>query len=303
MSKEITKELARELFLTLVRGAAATWAGYDLPDELERCNGVVFNVLNVIDGNTGAFPALDLVVRPHPDDKAFHIEEGQNYYPDGLAVNDDCALHELYPNMNGETDMSADGEPRAFTKTEVRDQVLEVMRSYAHYWATLPGKTSAERCEGLGFSLLNIFDGTTCGLPAFDLVTRPQSDAKDYDVSQGRDYYVEGAVLNADCYLHEAYYIRPHFRAQESAQPLKGLDKTVFDFSDDELAVAMRDLAVFDRSGALQGTYEKMVSDCLATLNGNKEACLIIVRDTLEGEAVFRWGADDDRTRGQPLNE
>jgi hypothetical protein len=207
MSKEIPKKLARERFLALVRGVAQTWGAYDLTDERERCNGVVFGVLNIIDGNTGVFPALDLVVRPHPDDQAYRIEEGDNYYPDGLVINEDCALHELYQNPRRLVLLEGAG-PRAYTAMEVQDGILGLMRSYAHYWAELPNKTSADRCDGLGFSLMNIFDGTSAGIPSFDLVTRPQSDAKDYDTSQGRDYFANGMVINDDVLLHDLYYER-----------------------------------------------------------------------------------------------
>lgn len=206
MNKEMTKELARERFLALVRGVAATWAGYELPNEAERCDGVVFGVLNIIDGNSGVLPALNLVLCPHPDDKAFNLKGGDNYYPAGLVINDDCALHELLQNPPEELLPEEHGVPRAYTKVEVREQLLDKMREYAHAWATIPEKTAEERCNGLCFSLMNIFDGTSVGIPAFNLVTRPQPDAKAYDISHGRDHFAAGMAINDDVMLHDMYY-------------------------------------------------------------------------------------------------
>lgn len=43
--------------------------------------------------------ALDLVLNPHPDDKAYRQADGENWYKPGQVINDDCALHdEFYAN-------------------------------------------------------------------------------------------------------------------------------------------------------------------------------------------------------------
>jgi hypothetical protein len=206
MSNEITKAQAQERFLSLVRGVAQTWAGLEVSSELERCNGVVLSILNIIDGTTGVFPALDLVVRPHPTDKAHRIGNGQNYYPDGLAINDDRVLHELFHGSPDEAAMLSPNGPRAYTKVEIRAHVLDVMRDYAHYWAALPSRTPLERCTGGGFALLNIFDGTTTEVPSFDLVTRPHANARECDVAKSRDYFPTGMAINQDACLHGSYY-------------------------------------------------------------------------------------------------
>jgi hypothetical protein len=187
MSKELAKEQARDRFLSLVRGAAKTWAGYEVPDELERCNGVVFTIMNIIDGSSGVLPASNIVARPHPDDKDYHIAQGEHYIPDGLVINDDCLLHELYQNLPDEEAQPTDMAPRALTKEEVRSQVLDVARNYAQYWSELPDRTPSDRCNGLCFSLMNIFDGTSASLPAFDII-------------------MNGQAINDDCALHEMYY-------------------------------------------------------------------------------------------------
>lgn len=98
-------------------------------------------------------------------------------------------------------------EPGAYTKEEVRARVLEMVRGYAAYWANEDrAKTEQERCDGLAFSIMNIFDGTTAALPGFDIVARPHPDDKDYCISQGQKYIPDGLVINDDCMLHELYY-------------------------------------------------------------------------------------------------
>jgi hypothetical protein len=206
MRNELTQEQVQDRFLNLVRDAARTWAGSDLPDDLARCEGIVSTVLGIFDGKSEGLPALDIVVHPHPSDRAYCIENGENYYPQGLVINDDCTLQELWKNRPADELILPDTEPRAFTKTEVRNQFLDLMRDYARYWAAVPNRASADRCNGLGFSLLNIFDGTSASLPALDIVTRPQEGALDHHDAQTGDYVPSGMVLNDDGLLHDKYY-------------------------------------------------------------------------------------------------
>ena len=99
------------------------------------------------------------------------------------------------------------GEPRAYTKEEVRDMFMDKVRSTAQYWATIPeGGTIQERCEGTAFSILNIFDGTTMDLPGFDIVARPHPEDKQYCIDEGENYFEDGTVINDDCMLHELFY-------------------------------------------------------------------------------------------------
>src|SRR4051812_37269773 len=95
--KAYTETQARELFLASVRRIAAYWA--TLPGEHtaeERCNGVVFSILNVLDGTHGGSPSYDVVARPHPDDEAYLKSQGKQWHKDGTIINSGCLLHELY---------------------------------------------------------------------------------------------------------------------------------------------------------------------------------------------------------------
>lgn len=95
MSKAIPKEEARELFMDHLRQLALYWSKANCATARERCEGVIHSVLTTLDGCSPSIPAMDLVLRPHADDKAFHEAEGQDYFEDGQVINDDCHLHDL----------------------------------------------------------------------------------------------------------------------------------------------------------------------------------------------------------------
>lgn len=91
---------AREEFLANARWLASYWAAQPNMNPSERCNGAIFSLLTYIDGNSSG-PSFDLVARPSPDDEAFHCSEGDNWMPDGLVINADCLLHDLYYEETG----------------------------------------------------------------------------------------------------------------------------------------------------------------------------------------------------------
>jgi hypothetical protein len=92
---------------------------------------------------------------------------------------------------------------RAKTAEEVREEFLGHIRHLAFYWSRTAGLSPRERCDGLAFSILNIFDGTS-PLPAIDLVLAPHPDDEQYHRANNEDWYEPGQVIN-DCYLHELY--------------------------------------------------------------------------------------------------
>jgi len=73
---------------------------------------------------------------------------------------------------------------------EVKQDFMNSVRNIALYWSELPNKTPKERCEGVAFSILNIFDGTSGDMPMLDIVAN-----------------IDGAetVIN-DCMLHEQFF-------------------------------------------------------------------------------------------------
>lgn len=95
MSKPYTEEEAREIFLSSIRGLCSYWVGVERRNTAEKLEGLAFSILNIFDGTSASMPALDIVVRPHPEDKDFRISEGDDYFEDGQVIND-CYLHEHF---------------------------------------------------------------------------------------------------------------------------------------------------------------------------------------------------------------
>jgi hypothetical protein len=97
MTRPYTKEEMREMFLAQCKSVAFSWSREKDRTPREMCNGVVFSMLNIIDGMSGGFPAaINLVMEPHPDDKEFCISEGENWVEPGQVINDDVMLHDLF---------------------------------------------------------------------------------------------------------------------------------------------------------------------------------------------------------------
>jgi hypothetical protein len=107
-----------------------------------------------------------------------------------------------------------DDAPRAYTAEEVRKMMLLYFRTMVRYWVTL--KISAEdlakmgesdieyRLSGLVFSVLNVFDGTANGLPAFDIRPVPHPEDRAFFEKEGRNWF-ETVTIN-DCQLHELWH-------------------------------------------------------------------------------------------------
>ena len=94
------------------------------------------------------------------------------------------------------------------TPEELRREFLDLIRIFRDCWEQEKGKTSKEKLDGLCFSILNIFDGTTMGLPAFDIVASPHEDDKQYCIDCNANWIEPGTVIN-DCMLHELWHTKP----------------------------------------------------------------------------------------------
>ena len=90
MSKPVSAEDLRERFLDHLRAIATFWG--DSGD----VDGLAFSVLSLLDGCSSGFPSMDLVARPHPDDKEYCQKHGEDWIEDGTVINEDVMLHELW---------------------------------------------------------------------------------------------------------------------------------------------------------------------------------------------------------------
>lgn len=104
MPKPKTKEEIQKEIVEHFDGVARYWSGLENMSNIERCRGVVFSILVAFDGMSMGLPAMDIVMRPHPEDREYCIEEGVDWYPQQLTVNDDVMLHDLYTELKNERD-------------------------------------------------------------------------------------------------------------------------------------------------------------------------------------------------------
>ena len=105
MSKEYTSDEVREWFLRTVSSIVRYWASVDLKDSefenemLYRCEGVAFSILSSLDSCNAGLPAFIVAPIPHEADKLYHIDIGEDYYPENHNLHLNCdiagALHEL----------------------------------------------------------------------------------------------------------------------------------------------------------------------------------------------------------------
>ncbi len=96
-ARAYTEEEFREKFIRQIRHMAKYWADPTVAEEYsteERIMGFAHSFLVMFDGGSMGFPAMDISLAPHPNDKQYCIDNEENYWEPGMMVND-CQLHEL----------------------------------------------------------------------------------------------------------------------------------------------------------------------------------------------------------------
>lgn len=102
MCREYTVGEIRKQFLEHIRGLVNYWDGIPEKTITEKLEGLAFSILVVLDGGAMGLPGFIVAPIPHPSDKQFHVEEGEDYYPDNYEIEGrikgDIAgeLHELF---------------------------------------------------------------------------------------------------------------------------------------------------------------------------------------------------------------
>lgn len=100
MSREYTEEEVRASFLEAVRDIVQYWENESRTAPSEKPSGVAFSILVLLDGGHGFMPGFVVAPSPHPDDKEYNREHGENWFPENHESNTKCdiagALHELY---------------------------------------------------------------------------------------------------------------------------------------------------------------------------------------------------------------
>ena len=93
MSREYTKKEVRDKVLKHMKHLAKYWADQKGKTDLEKIEGAMFSTLVILDGGCSDIPGFDVVCRPHPSDKEYHQNEGIDWFPDGMIINDDVEMH------------------------------------------------------------------------------------------------------------------------------------------------------------------------------------------------------------------
>ncbi len=92
---------------------------------------------------------------------------------------------------------------KPISQEEASERVMNHFAMMSAYWASLPDKTSLERCNGLAFSILSMLDGCSMALPRIELVVRPHPDDQSFAQQNKEDWFIDGQVL--DDVTHEAW--------------------------------------------------------------------------------------------------
>lgn len=95
MSKAYRTEEVREQFLAHVRMLVNYWDNVPRETSKEKLSGLAFSMLVLLDGGT-YLPHFLVIASPHPEDKVYNIENGDDYYEESSLENSiSGSLHEM----------------------------------------------------------------------------------------------------------------------------------------------------------------------------------------------------------------
>jgi hypothetical protein len=94
MSREYTRDEVREKLINHIRALVDYWAQVENRATHEKLSGLAFSILNILDGGSAGVPGFLLIPHPHPEDKQFHIDNGENWFPNEIDIGG--GLHEIF---------------------------------------------------------------------------------------------------------------------------------------------------------------------------------------------------------------
>lgn len=101
-SQEYTMEEVREMFLERIWDYIYYWDKIEKETCREKLEGLAFGILVILDGGT-RLPGFIVAPCPHPDDKEYSEDIGENWFPQNQKPNVACdiagSLHELFHNI------------------------------------------------------------------------------------------------------------------------------------------------------------------------------------------------------------
>lgn len=127
MSKEMSKEEGVKALLEAMANIALFWGTTHNQTQLSACNGVVFSTLSMLDGSSTGLPAFSLHPQPHPEDKQYSQENGQDWWGES-AINDNVYLHEMWSKFQLENPNPgrADMFHRMMSQAEIAGAIAHV---------------------------------------------------------------------------------------------------------------------------------------------------------------------------------
>lgn len=89
--RELTEDEVREQYLGLIQTYVRYW--HNLPNKTcrERMEGLAFSMLVILDGESG-LPGFIVAPCPHQDDKEYHKDQGDNWFPENHKSNVKCDI-------------------------------------------------------------------------------------------------------------------------------------------------------------------------------------------------------------------
>lgn len=96
-SRERTTEEVRQEFIEHIRCMVDYWERVKLEpergttDARRRLRGLAHSILVTLDGRSN-LPAFIVAPRPHERDKAYHQENGEDWYPENHEANVQCDI-------------------------------------------------------------------------------------------------------------------------------------------------------------------------------------------------------------------
>jgi hypothetical protein len=82
--REYTLDETRDLLMRQFRDLILYWENESrAPTIHEKLEGLVWSILTTLDGNTLPVPCFIVSPYPHPADKEYHKNRGENWFPEG----------------------------------------------------------------------------------------------------------------------------------------------------------------------------------------------------------------------------
>jgi hypothetical protein len=115
------------------------------------------------------------------------------------------ARQEMKSSLCPECVRVMDGQPRAKTKQEVVDELIDHISGMIKYWENEDRRPDIRgKLEGLAFSILVMLDGGGMSLPSFDMIPNTHPSDKEYHKEHGESWY-PSIVINDEVQLHELF--------------------------------------------------------------------------------------------------